>query len=159
MDRNSITGVILIVLIVIGYNALYPPVVNVENDKSPTNNKTITIEEEEEKSQIQENEIIVSDSSRLNLKYGVFAKSANGSNEDILIENDLLKLSISPKGGRIVSAILKKYQTTDSLPLNLLDRDSSKFNITFFSEGNRIINSEDLFFKSVKNLIALLRCE
>ena len=125
MDRNSITGVILIVLIVIGYNALYPPVVNVENDKSPTNNKTITIEEEEEKSQIQENEIIVSDSSRLNLKYGVFAKSANGSNEDILIENDLLKLSISPKGGRIVSAILKKYQTTDSLPLNLLDRDSS----------------------------------
>ena len=93
MDRNSITGVILIVLIVIGYNALYPPVVNVENDKSPTNNKTITIEEEEEeKSQIQENEIIVSDSSRLNLKYGVFAKSANGSNEDILIENDLLKL-------------------------------------------------------------------
>ena len=107
MDRNSITGVILIVLIVIGYNALYPPVVNVENDKSPTNNKTITIEEEEEeqKSQIQENEIFVSDSSRLNLKYGVFAKSANGSNEDILIENDLLKLSISPKGGRIVSAI------------------------------------------------------
>ena len=97
---------------------MYPPVVNVENDKSPTNNKTITIEEEEEeKSQIQENEIIVSDSSRLNLKYGVFAKSANGSNEDILIENDLLKLSISPKGGRIVS-ILKKYQTTDSLPLN-----------------------------------------
>ena len=98
MDRNSITGVILIVLIVIGYNALYPPVVNVENDKSPTNNKTITIEEEEEeKSQIQENEIIVSDSSRLNLKYGVFAKSTNGSNEDILIENDLLKLSISQK--------------------------------------------------------------
>ena len=155
MDRNSITGVILIVLIVIGYNALYPPVINVENDKSSTNNKTITIEEEEEeeKSQIQENEIIVSDSSRLNLKYGVFAKSANGSNEDILIENDLLKLSISPKGGRIVSAILKKYQTTDSLPLDLLDRDSSKFNITFFSEGNRIINSEDLFFKSVRLLI------
>ena len=106
MDRNSITGVILIVLIVIGYNALYPPVINVENDKSSTNNKTITIEEEEEeeeeKSQIQENEIIVSDSSRLNLKYGVFAKSANGSNEDILIENDILKLSISPKGGRNV---------------------------------------------------------
>ena len=48
MDRNSITGVILIVLIVIGYNALYPPVINVENDKSSTNNKTITIEEEEE---------------------------------------------------------------------------------------------------------------
>ena len=93
MDRNSITGVILIVLIVIGYNALYPPVVNVENDKSPTNNKTITIEEEEEeKSQIQENEIIVSDSSRLNLKYGVFAKSANFANF-----SSILKFSCFPK--------------------------------------------------------------
>ena len=27
MDKNSITGVILIILIVIGYNALFPPVV------------------------------------------------------------------------------------------------------------------------------------
>ena len=60
-----------------------------------------------------------------------------------------MKLSISPKGGRIVSAILKDYQTTDSLPLNLIDRDSSAFNIIFFSEGNRIINTQDLYFKSV----------
>ena len=139
MDRNSITGVILIVLIVIGYNALYPPAINVENDKSSRNDNITTIEEEEEEeeeeknSKSQANEIIASDSSKLNIKYGVFATSAKGSNEDILIENDLLQLSISPKGGRIVSAILKKYQTTDSLPLNLLDRDSSKFNITFFS--------------------------
>ena len=142
MDRNSITGVILIVLIVIGYNALYPPAINVENDKSSRNDNITTIEEEEEEnSKSQANEIIASDSSKFNIKYGVFAKSAKGSNEDIFIENDLLQLSISPKGGRIVSAILKKYQTTDSLPLNLIDRDSSKFNITFFSEGNRIINT------------------
>ena len=32
MDKNSITGVILIVLIVVGYNALFPPVVEVESE-------------------------------------------------------------------------------------------------------------------------------
>ena len=64
MDRNSITGVILIVLIVIGYNALYPPAINVENDKSSRNDNITTIEEEEEEeeknSKSQANEIIAS---------------------------------------------------------------------------------------------------
>ena len=149
MDRNSITGVILIVLIVVGYNALFPPVIEVEVETSD-NNTTVILEE----STIEEtNTNIVSDTTNLNdlhqRTYGVFAGSALGSDEDILIENDVLKLSISPKGGRIVSAILKDYQTTDSLPLNLVDRDSSVFNITFFSEGNRIINTQELYFKSV----------
>ena len=149
MDRNSITGVILIVLIVVGYNALFPPVIEVEVETSD-NNTTVILEE----STIEEtNTNIVSDTTNLNdlhqRTYGVFAGSALGSDEDIVIENDVLKLSISPKGGRIVSAILKDYQTTDSLPLNLVDRDSSVFNITFFSEGNRIINTQDLYFKSV----------
>ena len=131
MDRNSITGVILIVLIVVGYNALFPPVIEVEVETSD-NNTTVILEE----STIEEtNTNIVSDTTNLNdlhqRTYGVFAGSALGSDEDIVIENDVLKLSISPKGGRIVSAILKDYQTTDSLPLNLVDRDSSVFNITF----------------------------
>ena len=151
MDRNSITGVILIVLIVVGYNALFPPVIEVETETSD-NNTTVIVEEETTLNE-ETNTSIASDTTELNdlhqRTYGVFVPSAQGSDEDIVIENDVLKLSISPKGGRIVSAILKDYQTTDSLPLNLVDRDSSAFNITFFSEGNRIINTQDLYFKSV----------
>ena len=150
MDKNSITGVILIVLIVIGYNALFPPVVEIETEEKE---KTTVVVEEEviQNEPIQEQ--VFTDTTEQNASYermyGVFAPSANGSDEDIVIENDLLKLSISPKGGRIVSAILKEYQTSDSLPLNLIDRDSSAFNITFFSEGNRIINTQDLYFSPI----------
>lgn len=151
MDRNSITGVILIVLIVVGYNALFPPLIEVEEETS--DNNTTIIAEEATVINEETNTSFVSDTNKLNdlhkLKYGVFALSAQGSNEDIVIENDVLKLFISPKGGRIVSAILKDYQTTDSLALDLVDRDSSAFNITFFSEGNRSINTQDLYFKAV----------
>ncbi|MAD50182.1 MAG: membrane protein insertase YidC [Flavobacteriales bacterium] len=149
MDKNSITGVILIVLIVVGYNALFPPVVEVETPEK----ETTTVVVEEEIVQEETKNIVFSDTTAQNESYqrafGVFAPSATGSDEDVVIENDLIKLSISPKGGRIVSAILKDYQTTDSLPLNLIDRDSSVFNITFFSEGNRIINTQDLYFQSI----------
>ena len=68
-----------------------------------------------------------------------------GSDDAIIIENDKLELHISAKGGRITAAILKEYQTSDSLPLNLIDKDSSAFNLQFFSE-NRVINTEDLYF-------------
>ena len=44
MDKNSITGVILIILIVVGYNALFPPVIEVEAEKSD-NNTTVIIEQ------------------------------------------------------------------------------------------------------------------
>lgn len=149
MDKNSITGVILIVLIVVGYNALFPPVVEVETPEK----ETTTVVVEEEIVQEETENIVFSDTTAQNESYqrafGVFAPSATGSDEDVVIENDLIQLSISPKGGRIVSAILKDYQTTDSLPLNLIDRDSSAFNITFFSEGNRIINTQDLYFQSI----------
>jgi YidC/Oxa1 family membrane protein insertase len=150
MDKNSITGVILIVLIVIGYNALFPPVVEIETEEKE---KTTVVVEEEVIQNEPIKEQVFTDTTEQNASYermyGVFSPSANGSDEDIVIENDLLKLSISPKGGRIVSAILKEYQTSDSLPLNLIDRDSSAFNITFFSEGNRIINTQDLYFSPI----------
>ena len=149
MDKNSLTGVILIVLIVIGYNYLFPPVVDVENTDKP--NTTVIVDEQNEITE-QNQTATLTDTSELeeiNFKnFGVFAPSAQGSEEDIIIENDLLTLNISSKGGRVVSAILKDYLTSDSLPLNLLDRDSSSFNITFFSEGNRIINTQDLYFQS-----------
>ena len=102
MDKNSITGVILIILIVIGYNALFPPVVqeaqNIENTK-----KTVVIEEPNSIEKITDEK---SEEDYENL-YGSFANTSPVNNNHIVIENELLKLSISPKGGRIVSAILK----------------------------------------------------
>ena len=150
MDKNSLTGVILIVLIVVGYNAMFPPVVETETPKEE-NNTTVVLEEKEEV--IEQNSTSLSlDTAFINethkRSFGVFAPSATGSEDAITIENEKLLLSISPKGGRIISAILKDYQSSDSLPLNLIDKDSSDFNITFFSEGNRIINTEDLYFQA-----------
>ena len=145
MDKNSITGVILIILIVIGYNALFPPVVqeaqNTENTK-----KTVVIEEPTSNS-IEKIEDEKSEEDYENL-YGSFANTSLVNNNHIVIENKLLKLSISPKGGRIVSAILKDYLTSDSTELDLIDQDSSTFNLKFFSE-NRLINTEDLYFEAV----------
>ena len=148
MDKNSITGVILIVAIVFGYNYLYPPVI--ETPKSDVE-KTIVVEEEINTpfQEIETTTVNLEEysSNQYSDVYGSFASSATGSNTPIIIENEKMELTISPKGGRIISAILKEYVTSKGDSLNLISADSSKFNLSFFSE-NRIINTEDLFFSA-----------
>ncbi len=148
MDRNSLTGVILIVIIVVGYNMLFPPVVDVETSSTADTIKVVLEEKSIDAQPLTVDNSIESTNQEISKQsYGVFYPSSRPSGELIQIENDKLALTISPKGGRIVAAILKDFQTSDSLPLNLIDQDSSEFNITFFSEGNRIINTKDLFFQ------------
>jgi YidC/Oxa1 family membrane protein insertase len=86
-------------------------------------------------------------------KMGVFAGSSVGNDEIYLVENDLMKIGISAKGGKIISVELKDYHTYDSLPLILFDANKTNFGLTFFA-NNRIINTNDLYFQPAdsKNL-------
>ena len=79
MDRNSITGIILIALLVVGYNIIYPPVIEENTTQQDSTSTTVIVEETiEEKSTIE-----VADTNNDNLsseerisKYGAFAMSA-----------------------------------------------------------------------------------
>ena len=77
--------------------------------------------------------------------YGEFAEASSGENRFVMLENNLLKLTISSLGGRIYSAELKEYNTWDAKPLKLFDGDSSYFGLNFFA-NNRTISTNDMFF-------------
>ncbi len=80
-------------------------------------------------------------------QYGYFANSAiNGTEGTTEIENELVKLTIENKGGQIVKAQLKEFQTYDSLPVHLIKDNNASFNINFGTNDSRILNTKDLFF-------------
>lgn len=79
-------------------------------------------------------------------KYDVFANSAQGEDKSFFIENDLIKVEVTKKGGHIVNVELKTFKTYDSLPLMLFNPNTSKFGFSFFS-NNRIINTNDFYFQ------------
>lgn len=74
--------------------------------------------------------------------------------ETVRIENDLLIVDISNKGGRIVNVALKNYKTyksfinNESKPLQLFDRKST-YGIDFY-EGDKKLSSANYDFKFVK---------
>ena len=78
--------------------------------------------------------------------YGVFSNCARGENKFYTIENSKIRLTISSKGGRVYSAIVKNYLTYDSLPIVLFNGDSTVFGYKFFTLDNKAIRTNDLYF-------------
>jgi YidC/Oxa1 family membrane protein insertase len=81
--------------------------------------------------------------------YGAFSASSFGENEFYTIENDLLKLTVSARGGRPYSVMLKNYRTYDSLPVVLFNGDSTVFGYKFFTLDNKAVETDDLYFTPV----------
>jgi YidC/Oxa1 family membrane protein insertase len=83
-------------------------------------------------------------------EFGVFAPASSGEERLYTLENNLYKLTISNKGGKLVSVELKDYQTYDSLPLILFEGPDTKFGLNFFAQ-NKSIQTEQLFFTPTFN--------
>ena len=147
-DKNSLIGFVLMAIILIVFNTFFFPEVPQEQAKATAATEVVITE-----TQITEtvtaapiiptlNNSVVSE--ELKATYGIFASAAIGTDEFQTIENDKLKITVANKGGRIISLILKEYQTFDSLALDLFDADSSRFNLQFTTGHN--INTADLYF-------------
>lgn len=63
------------------------------------------------------------------------------------LENDVLAIKISNKGGFIVEARLKQFKSYDSLPVYLIKDGNTRFNLNFATTDNRTLNSENMYFE------------
>ncbi|CAN5476511.1 membrane protein insertase YidC [soil metagenome] len=84
-------------------------------------------------------------SALLNDQLGSFATSGNGTEKLISIENDVVKITLTSRGGRVKAVELKKYKTWDGKPVTLFEGDSTRFGMNFFAQ-NRSISTNELYF-------------
>lgn len=167
MDRNSIIGIVLIFVILVVFSLLNQPskeeieankrrrdsIAQVEQEKARLQQELQ--EKEQTETSFEADTVLlandtVSQSQQIQKKidqYGVFGSAAMGKEEFYTCENNLMKVTFSNKGGRIVSVELKDYQTHDSLPLVLFDGPETRFGLNFFAQ-NRSIQTEQLFFEA-----------
>ena len=145
-DKNSLTGFVLMFLILLIFNFYFLPT-----------NEEISEQKEDVKTEnnISEPKSINTDKIELTSdekekKYGVFSNSAESEFNEYVIENDKIKVIVSNKGGKINSVTIKEgpnkkqYKTYDGNELEIFNSDSSLFNLNF-STGISI-NTKDLFF-------------
>lgn len=136
MERNQVTGIVLITLLMLGY---FMYVGNKTPETIPTTKDTtasLNI-----KKQILAPTIAIpvgSDSSIDNAYkqiYGGLAIGAVGVEKELVVENNQIKLFFSNKGGIVKKVLLKKYVTSEKQPLYLFNETNSSMSLTAIVAG------------------------
>jgi YidC/Oxa1 family membrane protein insertase len=83
----------------------------------------------------------------LQRRFGLFSPAAEGSEETFTLENDDLEIIFSSKGAWPRTMRLKKYKTFRQTPLLLSDPDSGLYGFRFYT-GNKDIHTADLHFRA-----------
>lgn len=84
-------------------------------------------------------------------RYRGFARHLHGDSTTTLLENDLISLEISNKGGIISRASLKEYSRYDSVPVQLLAPGESDYSFILSSEDQHFNTGEFYFTPTVVN--------
>jgi YidC/Oxa1 family membrane protein insertase len=83
-------------------------------------------------------------------RLGAFAYSvslASAKENLTTIENDVLKIVVSNKGGQIQEVLLKEYKTYDMQPLYLVKDHNANLQIDFSTQDNRVLSTKDMYFE------------
>jgi len=87
---------------------------------------------------------------KVNQAKGPFGTAYSGKEQFITLENDVMKLELTTRGGRIYSAVLKKFKTYDGKPLVLLNGPANSFGLNFDASG-KAVNTAAMFFNPVQS--------
>jgi YidC/Oxa1 family membrane protein insertase len=162
MDKNTITGLLLIIVILVGFGMFNKPSekqLAAQKEQLRVNDSIVMAQNAQmEAAQFADSlkynskTQAVTDTDSINrLKYGSFAALTQGEATLDTIENEVMEVTLSSKGGRIASVQLKNFNNKDSLPLMLFNEKESSFYFSFFSTESRLINTSDLIFKRVES--------
>lgn len=131
MDRNTIVGVALIFLILIGFSYFNRPseeqlaaakrqrdsieMVRIENEKKIVEEKKLEEVQATITASVENDSLLSQEENSRKEKFGVFAGASVGKEKFFVVENNLMKVTFSNKGGRIYSVELKNYKTYDEI--------------------------------------------
>ncbi|PPK88880.1 YidC/Oxa1 family membrane protein insertase [Neolewinella xylanilytica] len=167
MDRTSIVGIVLIMILFVTWQYVTAPsAAEIEMEQRYQDSIAALSDQE----LIEENDpkfvpeggavSTASDSLRLvenRSRFGGFAPAAAGTEEEVVLENDLMQVTFSTKGGTIRRAELKNYAKVIEqdgneevrLPLLLLNDDQNKFEYIIPVNGvsGEGVRTSDLYFE------------
>lgn len=157
MDRNTIIGFVLMGAVLVLFTWLGRPSEEQLAEQQRYNDSIAAVQQKKEAEATLIAETApttlphteMSDSALIAERMRVFgdlAQATSGTEETLTLENDSISISLSTKGGMIVSSELKKYKDYRGENVRLIREGEAEFNYTFITNTNRIINTKDLFF-------------
>jgi len=149
-DRNTVLGFIILAALFIGY-FIY------------TNKGQEALRKQNEEKQAKEQAIQdsiaklnkpqedslnkITDSTLKIAKAGSFQDAANGTEQIVTVENDVIKVAFTNKGGQPKWVQLKNYKNQDSTLVKLAGSDFDKISYAINTGNNKTDQTDDLYFQ------------
>lgn len=144
MDKNQATGLILFAAVILIYSLFFasgPEIPPIEETPQQTEVQAPTLDQETPVEMLADSLVDIQRSA----KYGVLAALTLGEEEDVILENEKVKITLSTKGAQIKEVILKEFKSWNMEPLDLLDQNNSTMNFTLESSKGSV-NLADFYF-------------
>jgi YidC/Oxa1 family membrane protein insertase len=141
MEKNQVIGLLLMLLILIGYQVLVP------QPEEPTPIAQEQVAPQTATPPLLDTLSAVQDSIQAKSLYGDFASAARGTAQDLTIETADMQVVFSSKGGIMKQVMLKNYKTFDQKPLYLLSDKYSRFQLELPTQQGSI-QLTDLYFST-----------
>lgn len=144
MDRNNIIGLVLIFAIFAGSFYLMKPSDAEIQQEQQLQDSLKNVREGKVVHNILDTTVTTTkvDSADLTKPFGA---AKVGQEQFVTLENDLLKIELTSKGGKVKSVLLKGLKNFDGTPLYLLEDNNNNFGFVFNAKGENI-NTNDLHF-------------
>lgn len=149
MDKNTITGLVLIGILLVGFSFLSRPNKEQEEAWRRYNDSIALVQKQEaelkaktEAALANEKEESTADSTAL------FFDATKGTEAFTKIQNNLVEITLDNRGGRVYSAMLKEYTGQDKKPIVLFNGEDASMSLNFYNKKGAI-QTKDYYFKAV----------
>ena len=152
-DRNTVLGFVILAALFIGYFYFTSKEQNaVQKQKQiekAYNDSVIAANKPKEDPITARKDSIATDSVAKFIKAGQFQTAVTGTEQLVVVENKVLKVTFTTKGGQPKKIELKNYKGHDSTLVKLAATDFDKIGYTINTSGKSSDQTNNLFFSKV----------
>ncbi|MDO4185977.1 MAG: membrane protein insertase YidC [Bacteroidales bacterium] len=150
MDKNTITGLVLIGLLLVVFSYLSRPTAEQREAQQRYYDSLMQVQQHEEELRAKQEAALANERQQaVSDSTATFFAATQGTDQRVTLANDVLELTLSSKGGSPYSAVLKDYMEQDkTTPVTLFRGDDVLMNFLFYNT-RETMQTKDYYFTPV----------
>ncbi|MEG1659681.1 MAG: membrane protein insertase YidC [Bacteroides sp.] len=150
MDKNTITGLVLIMALLVGFSFFSRPSDEQLAAQKKYYDSIAVVQQQEEALKAKATAALANEKEETATvdSTSLFHQSLQGKEAFTTIQNNLVQITLDNKGGRVYSTMLKDYNGQDGKPVVLFNADDASMSFNFYNK-KETIQTKDYYFEAV----------
>ena len=150
MDKNTITGLVLIALLLVGFSFFSRPSEEQLAAQKRYYDSIAVVQKQEEALKAKTAAALANEKEETTSvdSTSLFFDAMEGKESFTTIQNNLVEITFVNKGGRVYSAMLKDYNGQDGKPIVLFNGSDVEMNFNFYNK-KETVQTRDYYFEVV----------